>query len=697
MSINIKGVAQRALASLTMTSTVLGLAGFAALTPTVALAGVVPADYGLLEGDVISAQPSDPDIYIVNDWGYKRLFLNPVIFNFYGHIGWASVKTVAPATRDAFGTSGIFRNCETGDQRVWGLEVTGEDTGVLHWINMTGAQAVTEDPQFFLKVFCINTNEFNWYAKGSDYTSLNQIPPYSRGGPAGPTPTPGPGGPLQGGAGSLQAADFIASLNNEEVGEGESNIAVTGLDLEADSGSDLRVTSVRVALEQVAGGAESEDLDDYADQVSLWFNGARVATANVSDFSEDANVWSRSISLTGDAVIRMSQIEDLRVALSALDVIDSTDLATNAWEIAIENVRYVDAQGAITTEATLGDIGTLTAGNGGAADRDFSFESFASAADLELSLNEATDNPDARVVNIDDSATTDDVLLLTGDLEAEGGDIMVLQLTVSFATGSGGSAFDVITDSVNLEVDGDVVQTLSSSACTTSGSPAVASCVFDDVDVEILEGDTAKVRVLADINGTDVVTPGSSLTATINNDAAGTDAEDQNGDDLAAADLTGAANGEAQSFYDEGIQLTFVSGTASVTPNDSPTPDLGTFVITFDARAFDTAAYLDFDCADMAATASTGNGVLFANTGSGSVQSCVVDSNADQLTNTFEILEGATERFTLTVAIEGGNAFEVVNLTSVNWATQSATAADQYYTFDLENYKTSPPVFVGGI
>ena len=46
---------------------------------------VAPSDYGLKEGDVVSAAGSDdPDVYIVNDWGYKRLFLNPVIFGFYG-------------------------------------------------------------------------------------------------------------------------------------------------------------------------------------------------------------------------------------------------------------------------------------------------------------------------------------------------------------------------------------------------------------------------------------------------------------------------------------------------------------------------------------------------------------------------------------------------------------------------------------
>ena len=142
---------------------------------------VSPADYGLVEGDLISASgSSDPDIYIVNQYGYKRLFLNPTIFNFYGHLKWSNVRSVSSTTRDAFPTSGLFRNCEANDPKVYGVEVITEDGGALHWVNVTGEQAVAQDPDFFKKVFCINSAEFNWYAKSTDYTAVSQVPEYSR-------------------------------------------------------------------------------------------------------------------------------------------------------------------------------------------------------------------------------------------------------------------------------------------------------------------------------------------------------------------------------------------------------------------------------------------------------------------------------------------------------------------------------------
>src|SRR3989338_8734251 len=175
-------------AILTAVSTVLSLSGVLSLTAF----AVVPSDYGLKEGWTISAAGSDdPDVYIVNDWGYKRLFLNPAIFNLYGHLGgFAAVKNVSATTRDAFGTSGLFR--VDGTEKVYGLESQGEDVAVLHWVNTSGAQAVADDANFFKKVFVINQGEFNLYSMGSTYTSVNQVPSYSRVPGATPAPVTGP-------------------------------------------------------------------------------------------------------------------------------------------------------------------------------------------------------------------------------------------------------------------------------------------------------------------------------------------------------------------------------------------------------------------------------------------------------------------------------------------------------------------------
>ncbi len=182
LTLNGRETLKRVLPIVALATAMLLVAGFVYLSAVNNVEAAKPSDYGLKEGDTISAAGSDdPDVYIVNDPGYKRLFLNPVIFGFYGHLGgFAKVKSVTPATRDAFPTSGLFRNCETNDEKVYGVETTGEDTGMLHWVNTSGSQAVADDANFFLKVFCVNNNEFNWYAQGSAYTSVNQVPNYAR-------------------------------------------------------------------------------------------------------------------------------------------------------------------------------------------------------------------------------------------------------------------------------------------------------------------------------------------------------------------------------------------------------------------------------------------------------------------------------------------------------------------------------------
>jgi len=146
-----------------------------------------PSDYGLTEGDVISSFPydNDFDVYIVNELGFKRLFLDEIIFSYYGHLGFEKVVHVTPTVRDLFETSGIFRNCETGDDSVYGVEVVAEDLGRLHHVQLSGQQAYNEDSEFFNKVFCINNNEFNDYTHdgtvfGNPWFRLADIPAYSR-------------------------------------------------------------------------------------------------------------------------------------------------------------------------------------------------------------------------------------------------------------------------------------------------------------------------------------------------------------------------------------------------------------------------------------------------------------------------------------------------------------------------------------
>jgi len=131
--------------------------------------GVKPEDYGLQEGNLIRAE-GDFDIFIINQYGYKRLFLNPVIFEMYGHLGsWDDVITVTPATRDAFITSSHYRFVD--ENKVYHMEIGGEDAGILRWLNMTANTFAFQGGKAEA-IFTINKSEFDWYPMGADKTSL---------------------------------------------------------------------------------------------------------------------------------------------------------------------------------------------------------------------------------------------------------------------------------------------------------------------------------------------------------------------------------------------------------------------------------------------------------------------------------------------------------------------------------------------
>lgn len=133
-----------------------------------------PAQFGLKEGDFIRAE-GDNDVYIINDFGYKRLVLNPKICLQYAHLGqrgcFSAVKVVTPAVRDAFSTSWYFTNGETKDGQVYWLKPTGDDTADLHHLDISGQDFLNQGGNF-QAVFLFNTLEQNSYTVGSSLKNL---------------------------------------------------------------------------------------------------------------------------------------------------------------------------------------------------------------------------------------------------------------------------------------------------------------------------------------------------------------------------------------------------------------------------------------------------------------------------------------------------------------------------------------------
>ena len=146
-------------------------------------------------GDAIRAQGSD-DVYLVkftNNKYFKRLILNPDVFNSYEHLLWDSVKSVSPPTINQYTTSNLVQY----EGNVYALFPAG-DTGTRRFVNVGS----TYDQD---SVYEINSVELRLYDVGFPITLPETTPTTPPSGetmpptvtlpiPPAPEPTPGRSG-----------------------------------------------------------------------------------------------------------------------------------------------------------------------------------------------------------------------------------------------------------------------------------------------------------------------------------------------------------------------------------------------------------------------------------------------------------------------------------------------------------------------
>ena len=160
---------QKVVSVTTSVTTILWLSGVAAFAPMAAFAATIN------EGDIIKSA-TNPDVYIAKYVGakkFKRLILNPDVFNSYGHLKWSNLKTVTQAEMDAFTTSDLVK--ALGDTKVYKLVPNG-DVGTKQWLNMT-AEAFTAGGYDWDAIYVINNVDRDNYTVSSDITGGTSASP----------------------------------------------------------------------------------------------------------------------------------------------------------------------------------------------------------------------------------------------------------------------------------------------------------------------------------------------------------------------------------------------------------------------------------------------------------------------------------------------------------------------------------------
>lgn len=507
---------------------------------------------------------------------------------------------------------------------------------------------------------------------------------------------------LSGGAGSVDSYDEMSKFSNEQVGEEEEDVEIAGLEIEADDGSDLEITAVRLDFSTQPG---NDDLDEFITEVSLWLDGEEVARVDADEFNDD-NDWTKTVTLDDGAVIAAGETAELVVAVSGVSNVDSGD-AGDDWGLDFISVRFVDGQGASVTDTTGTDAFT------------WDVNTFATATGVDLKTKLSSDNPDSGTVDVDPTDDTDDVELLSFTLEADGSDIEVKDLPINFATSTGGTATTLasVAATVYLVIDGEEYSENTSGSQVVQG-PSGATVTFDDIDYTITDGDTVTILVKADINDTEAgaFVDGDALTASFTaSNRNSMDAEDETGEDLASNDKSGTASGNAQVFYAAGIRVTLVSTDETLGSTDGADNDSGTFVIKYRVEAIDGTVYVSDttqattdvseDGIEELSLTTAGGGVVYvvdeAGTATVTGVSALVtfedvagDPTDSAITNGVELEDGEIAEFTLTVnrqnaGLTNDDGIYRMLFDAIGWATSDTTTLN-VYDFNLEDFKTDP-------
>ncbi len=545
----------------------------------------------------------------------------------------------------------------------------------------------------------------------------------------GTTTTTGGTPVVTGGAGDIEDVDVLSTYSNEDVSEGAKDVKIMAFEVEADNGSDLALQNVKLAFAHNTTDNGSDRLNKYITSVSIWSGSTKIGSANVDDFNETGNVYTKSIVLTG-AVVKADGKATFVVAVDAASSIDTGDQNEN-WGVALESIRFADGSGVVTTDSSTGDLDSVTLPNTtvstGTNEVDFSFEELATSGDLEIKLTEATTSPDARTIEVDSTSDTNNVTLIAFNLKATGSKMTVDQLTFD-VTPTGANANEIVKE-YRLMMGTTTVDTI---AATSIATTVTGQIVFTDLEDEIMlaEGSTTGFSLVADINdlegnfgnGDYIV---ASLTST-NFNSTNSVIEDVNEDSVANGDRTGSVTGEIQTFYENGISVAFDSTSALPYSVDGVNNDRVELTVNFKVTAFGADAYipslitvtsagtgstgtaptaaqgvgLHLQSSDAQLTTAKGSAILTSTAEETAYTPTGTDVTDNAYTSLFRVIEGQTKTFTakvnvdnsVTTAGELDGAQVRALLTGVTFSAGTnviVTAGTSVFTSDLQDdYKT---------
>lgn len=267
----------------------------------------------------------------------------------------------------------------------------------------------------------------------------------------------------------------------------------------------------------------------------------------------------------------------------------------------------------------------------------------------------ASSNLPGQRVNVSSTSITRDIELLKFTLKATGGDLHFEEFPIGFQTGGSISTLERMTEKVTLIIDGEEYSE------TVATGNAGATIVFDDIDLDLQEGDIVTCTVYADINpiGTGFA-EGSWLMAYVATEFAPLiDVEDVHGDPIPHANKFGAAWGEMMEFRTDAVEV--IMGIPTITRTTNTNGDITQVQYSIPVRVTSSGPTLYLGQTVQLASGVSGTNAFASvfqiataptvddTTGVASV--ALTSSNAAIEGNGFRLDGGQTKHFTITVTL----------------------------------------------
>jgi len=636
------------------------------------VASIVPVSAQVVvDGSLVKTADND-DVYIVKIIGskmFKRLILNPAIFESYGHLSWSNIITVSQATLDSYTTSNMVIEVTPAGAAVNGrvyivTSAAGSDTGTKQWLNVTASEFEAAGLDWD-SLYQVNATEAGagFYPEGAAITDASDVPGATDGGSDGIT-TPGAEGSL-----TLTVRATPSAVDLDEGGDIDE---VVGFKLEADN-SDIQVERLDVQLE--ADDTVSEKPWTYFTRAKVLVDGDVVATETISsadDFivaenggsSQDAATDEFTLRLTGlDFIVPAEEYVIIEVQLETEEDIDSANM-TQTWNVGIptNGVRGKDGAG-IDVYASTAYVG----------------RTFEVSADATATLTPAlSDNtPDDSYAEVDSSNNTEGIEVLRFTLEADEGDVTVDDIPVTVTTSVADESTIIIAAHLYAE-------STDSDRFGSEDVPNAGAVTFDNLDYLIEDGEEVEFIVTVDVTSLDgTLTAGDSVTSIVVDGSAITGTDEL---DNAVSGANVDPTSETITFYEVFPTFELVSTSFDFIAEDSTPSSRANLEIVMDV----TAVNGDIFISDAASDAESADGVEVTITGDQAGAAVVdVTSNATAPADSdFKVPSGTTKRFTVAMNVTGAGAFVQAQISEVMWGVVSNTTAI-VKDFDWDDFETS--------